>query len=149
MVFSFVNLTNGGAVPLATAWSLGRAWSWFGYNGATDRLHLHELLLLPTLFRIFLPKKKLQTECDISSRDFSVSRLCSFFESIGLGLKNFGLEKKSWYRSRKYLVSKKGLGISLESIWSKKKVSVLVSKTLVSKKVSISVSKIFVSKKSQ
>ena len=40
-------------------------------------------------------------------RDFS-----QFFESIGLGLKNFGLEKKSRYRSRKYLVSKKSLGIS-------------------------------------
>ena len=35
-------------------------------------------------------------------RDFS-----QFFESIGLGLENFGLEKKSRYRSRKYLVSKK------------------------------------------
>ena len=32
-------------------------------------------------------------------RDFS-----QFFESIGLGLENFGLEKKSQYRSRKYLV---------------------------------------------
>ena len=39
-----------------------------------------------------------------------------FFESIGLGLKNFGLEKKSRYRSRKYLVSKKSLGIGLENI---------------------------------
>ena len=37
-------------------------------------------------------------------RDFS-----QFFESIGLGLENFGLEKKSRYRSRKYLVSKKSL----------------------------------------
>ena len=44
-------------------------------------------------------------------RDFS-----HFFESIGLGLKNFGLEKKSRYRSRKYLVSKKSLGIGLENI---------------------------------
>ena len=33
----------------------------------------------------------LRTECDISSRDFSVSRLFSIFESTGLGL-----EKKSW-----------------------------------------------------
>ena len=69
-------------------------------------------------------------------RDFS-----QFFESIGLGLENFGLEKKSRYWSRKYLVSIK--------------VSVSVSKTLVSKKslgietflnflrVSVSVSKIF------
>ena len=45
-------------------------------------------------------------------RDFS-----QFFESIGLGLENFGLEKKSRYRSRKYLVLKKSLGIGLENIW--------------------------------
>ena len=44
-------------------------------------------------------------------RDFS-----HFFESIGLGLENFGLEKKSRYRSRKYLVSKKSLGIGLKNI---------------------------------
>ena len=44
-------------------------------------------------------------------RDFS-----QFFESIGLGLENFGIEKKSRYRSRKYLVSKKSLGIGLENI---------------------------------
>ena len=44
-------------------------------------------------------------------RDFS-----QFFASIGLGLENFGLEKKSRYRSRKYLVSKKSLGIGLENI---------------------------------
>ena len=44
-------------------------------------------------------------------RDFS-----QFFESIGLGLQNFGLEKKSRYRSRKYLVSKKSLGIGLKNI---------------------------------
>ena len=75
-------------------------------------------------------------------RDFS-----QFFVSIGLSLENFGLEKKSRYRSRKYLVSKKSLGIGLENIWSRKKVSVSVSKTLVSKKVSVSVSKILVSKK--
>ena len=41
-------------------------------------------------------------------RDFS-----QFFESIGLGLKNFGLEKKFRYQSRKF--------------WSRKKVSVSVS----------------------
>ena len=40
-------------------------------------------------------------------RDFS-----QFFESIGLGLENFGLEKKSRYRSRKF--------------WSREKVSVSV-----------------------
>ena len=57
-------------------------------------------------------------------RDFS-----QFFESIGLGLENLGLEKKSrigleniwsqkksWYRSRKDLVSKKSLSIGLENI---------------------------------
>ena len=44
-------------------------------------------------------------------RDFS-----QFFECISLGLENFGLEKKSRYRSRKYLVSKKSLGIGLENI---------------------------------
>ena len=42
-------------------------------------------------------------------RDFS-----QFFESIGLGLENFGLEKKSRYRSRKYLVSKKSLSNDLK-----------------------------------
>ena len=36
-------------------------------------------------------------------------------------LKTFGLEKKSRYRSRKDLVSKKSFGISLEKIWSQKK----------------------------
>ena len=49
-------------------------------------------------------------------RDFS-----QFFESIGLGLENFGLEKKSRYRSRKYLVSKKSLSIGLENFGLKKK----------------------------
>ena len=44
-------------------------------------------------------------------RDFS-----QFFESIGLGLENFGLKKKSRYRSRKYLVSKKSIGIGLENL---------------------------------
>ena len=44
-------------------------------------------------------------------RDFS-----QLFESIGLGLEIFDLEKKSRYRSRKYLVSKKSLGIGLENI---------------------------------
>ena len=52
-------------------------------------------------------------------RDFS-----QFFESIGLGLESFGLEKKSRYRSRKYLVSKKSLGIGLKNIWSRKQVSI-------------------------
>ena len=69
-------------------------------------------------------------------RDFS-----QFFESIGLGLENFGLgigfenislEKNSWYRSQKYLVLKKSLGIglkkslsiSLENIWSQKSLGI-------------------------
>ena len=78
-------------------------------------------------------------------RDFS-----QFFESISLGLENilsrkkvsvsvskiFSLEKKSRYRSQKYLVSKKSLGIGLEH-FGLKKVSVSVSKILVSKKVSV------------
>ena len=68
-------------------------------------------------------------------RDFS-----QFFESIGICLKNLGLEKKSRYRSPKYLVLKKSLlsvskifglkkslGIGLEKIRSRKKVSVSVS----------------------
>ena len=42
--------------------------------------------------------------------------------------KTLGLKKKSQYRSRKHLVSKKSLGIGLENIWSQKKVSVSVSK---------------------
>ena len=74
-------------------------------------------------------------------RDFS-----QFFESIGLCLKNFGLEKKSRYRSRKkvsvsvsktfglkkksryrsqkYLVSKKSLGIGLENFGLKKSLGI-------------------------
>ena len=60
------------------------------------------------------------TECDISSRDFSILRLFSFFwEYQYRSLKNWSL-KKSQYRPQKYLVSKK--------------VSVSVSKILVSKK---------------
>ena len=52
-------------------------------------------------------------------RDFS-----QFFESIGLGLENLGLEKKSPYLSRKYLVSKKSLSIGLENIWSQKSLGI-------------------------
>ena len=51
-------------------------------------------------------------------RDFS-----QFFESIGLSLENFGLEKKSRHRSREYLVSKKSLGIGLEKFGLKKSLS--------------------------
>ena len=39
-------------------------------------------------------------------------------------LKIFGLEKKSRYRSRKYLVSKKSLGISLENFGLKKSLGI-------------------------
>ena len=90
-------------------------------------------------------------ECDISSRDFSVSRLFSIFleyrsrsrnfwsrKKVSVSVsKIFSLEKKSRYWSRKYLVSKKSIGIGLENIWSQKKVSVSVSKIFVSKKVSV------------
>ena len=76
-------------------------------------------------------------------RDFS-----QFFESIGLGLKNFGVKKKVSISVSKIFGLKKSLGIGLENfglkkslgiglenIWSQKKVSVL--KILVSKKVSV------------
>ena len=53
------------------------------------------------------------------NRDFS-----QFFESIGLGLENLGLEKKSRYRSQKYLVSKKRLGLGLEILVSKKSLGI-------------------------
>ena len=78
-------------------------------------------------------------------RDFS-----QFFESIGLGLENLGLEKKSrigleniwsqkksWYRSRKDLVSKKSLSIGLEN-FGLKKVSVSVSKKVLAMLISFS-----------
>ena len=63
-------------------------------------------------------------------RDFS-----QFFESIGLGLKYFGLDKKSRYRSQKYFVSKK-VSVSVSKIFSLEKKSRYRSrKYLVSKKV--------------
>ena len=78
-------------------------------------------------------------------RDFS-----QFFESIGLGLENFGLEKKSrigleniwsqkksWYRSRKDLVTKKSLSIGLKN-FGLKKVSVSVSKKVLAMLISFS-----------
>ena len=52
-------------------------------------------------------------------RDFS-----QFFESIGIGLENFCLEKKSRFRSRKYLVLKKSLGIGLENFGLKKSLDI-------------------------
>ena len=45
----------------------------------------------------------------------SVSKTFGLKKSLGIGL-----EKKSWYRSRKHLVSKKSLGIGLDEIfWSR------------------------------
>ena len=52
-------------------------------------------------------------------RDFS-----QFFESIGLGLENFGLEKKSRYRSRKHLISKTSLGVGLENFGLEKSLGI-------------------------
>merc|ERR1711873_274442 len=77
-------------------------------------------------------------ECDISSRDFSVSRLFSIFyeyrsrsrkfwsqKKVSVSVsKIFSLEKKSWYRSRKYLVLKKSLGIGLENFGLKKSLGI-------------------------
>ena len=78
------------------------------------------------------------SECDISSRDFSVSRLFSIFweyrsrsrkfwsrKKVSVSVsKIFSLEKKSRYRSRKYLVSKKSLGIGLENFGLKKSLGI-------------------------
>ena len=79
-----------------------------------------------------------EPECDISSRDFSVSRLFSIFweyrsrsrkfwsrKKVSVSVsKIFSLEKKSRYRSRKYLVSKKSLGIGLENFGLKKSLGI-------------------------
>ena len=53
-------------------------------------------------------------------------------KSLGIGLKNFGLRKKSRYQSQKFW-SQKNLSIGIK-MFGLKKVSVLVSKILVSKK---------------
>ena len=97
-------------------------------------IYLRNLNVHTWIWLLYIYPHPFHTECDISSRDFSVSRLFSIF---------WEYRSRSW----KYLVSKKSLGIGLKNIWSRKKVSVSVSKTLVSKKVSVSVSKILVSKK--
>ena len=74
------------------------------------------------------------TECDISSRDFSVSRLFSIFweyrsrsrkfwsrKKVSVSVsKIFSLEKKSRYRSRKFLVSKK-VSVSVSKIFGLEK----------------------------
>ena len=71
-----------------------------------------------------MPEEKLLAECDISSQDFSVSRLFSIFESIGLGLENIWSQKK--VSVSKILVSKKSLGIGLDEIfWSRHSVPVV------------------------
>ena len=62
--------------------------------------------LLNCIFRLYIYQSATSRLETSRYRDFS-----QFFESIGLGL-----EKKSRYRSRKYLVSKKSLGIGLENI---------------------------------
>ena len=102
-----------------------------GYNAFS-------LIIIASMCRAVISKKQSVTSRLETSRyrDFS-----QFFESVGLGLENFGLEKRSRYRSRKYLVSKKSLGIGLENIWSRKKVSVSVSKIFGLEKVLILVSK--------
>ena len=63
-----------------------------------------------------------------------VSKTFDLKKSLGIGFENIWSQKKSWYRSRKDLVSKKSLSIGLEN-FGLKKVSVSVSKTFVSKKV--------------
>ena len=63
-------------------------------------------------------------------RDFS-----QFIESIGLGLENFGLEKKSQYRCRKYLVSKK-VSVSVSKIFGLVKKPLYRSQKLRSQKKS-------------
>ena len=112
-------------------------------------------ILLGTLFL-----SSSYSECDISSWDFSVSRLFSIFweyrylsqkfrswkkKSVSvskifglekkspIGLQNIWSQKKSRYRSRKDSVSKKSLSIGLKN-FGLKKVSVTTSKNLVSKK---------------
>ena len=75
-------------------------------------------------------------------RDFS-----QFFESIGLSLENFGLEKKSRYRSRKYLVSKK-VSVSVSKIFGLEKKSRYRSRKLWSQKKSRYRSRKFWSQKS-
>ena len=45
------------------------------------------------------------------------------FQSIGLGLKILGLEKKSRYRSQKYWSQKKSVSIGLENFGLKKSLS--------------------------
>ena len=77
--------------------------------------------------------------------DFSV--LFSFFESIGIGLDKFGLEKKVSESVSKIFGLKKNLSIRLEILGLKKSLGIGL-KNLGLKKVSALVSKDSVSKKS-
>ena len=83
-----------------------------GYNHCTICVYSAENLLLPTIHQSVT--SRLETS---RNRDFS-----QFFESIGLGLKIFGLKKKSRYQSRKYLVSKK-VSVSVSKIFGLEKKS--------------------------
>ena len=58
-------------------------------------------------------------------------------QSLGISLENIWSQKKSWYRSRKDLVSKKSLSIGLEN-FGLKKVSVSVSKKVLAMLISFS-----------
>ena len=87
---------------------------WSGRAQSVGIFKNHHLFLLSHISAILYQSVTSRLETP-RYRDFS-----QFFESIGLGLENFGL--------------KKSLGIGLKNIWSKKKVSVLVSKILVLKK---------------
>ena len=51
----------------------------------------------------------------------SVSKTFGLEKSLGIGLENIWYQKKSWYWSQKYLVSKKSLGPGLENFGLKKK----------------------------
>ena len=75
------------------------------------------------------------TECDMSSQDFSVSRLLSFCQyqsqsrkirsqkSLSISLKNIWSKKKTQYRSRKFW-SQKSLSIVLERFSLKKSLGI-------------------------
>ena len=95
------------------------------------------------------------SECDISSRDFPVSRLFSIFgeyqsrsrKQVSISVsKIFGLKKNSRCRSRKYLVSKKSL-VSVSKMLASKKSLGIGLKNFGLKKFSVTTSKNLVSKK--
>ena len=92
-------------------------------------------------------------ECDISSRDFSVSRLFSIFWEYRSRSRKFWSRKKVSVSVSKIFSLKKSLGIGLENIWSRKKSQYRswfkTPENIWSKKISISASKIFGLKKSR